>query len=70
MSKKVKEAKSEPSIEVAAFVPSSDELVEVQALRHVVTSLYGPIGEGKKGKIGAALAKQLEELGEVEIVKG
>jgi hypothetical protein len=66
---KFKESKSEPSVEVAAFSPKEDELVEVQALRQVNTTLYGNIREGQRGKVSALMAKQLEEQGEVKIVK-
>lgn len=69
MSKQAKESKVLPQVEVAALDPSSDELVEVQALRNVNTSLHGNIREGQKGKLSAALAKQLEVLGEVKILK-
>ena len=68
MSKREKEAK-ELHVETAALSPSQDELVEVQALRQVNTSLFGNIREGQTGKVSAALAAQLEELGEVKIVK-
>lgn len=68
MSKNVKESKLSP-VEVAAFDPASEELVEVQALRNVNTTLYGNIREGQKGKVSALMAKQLEKLGEVKILK-
>lgn len=68
MSKNVKESKVSP-VEVASFDPASDELVEVQALRQVNTTLYGNIAAGKIGKVSALMAKQLEEQGEVKIVK-
>lgn len=68
MSKNVKESKLSP-VEVAAFDPTREELVEVQALRQVNTTLYGNIREGQKGKLSLTLAKQLEELGEVKILK-
>ena len=69
MSKHFKESKRLQSVEVAALDPASDELVEVQALRQINTSLYGNIREGQKGKVSAVLARQLAELGEVVIVK-
>lgn len=69
MSKKAKESKELPQIEVAALDPTSDELVEVQALRQVNTTLYGNIREGQKGKVSLILARQLEDLGEVKILK-
>jgi hypothetical protein len=69
MSKNPKESKRLQSVEVAALDPASDELVEVQALRQVNTTLYGNIREGKRGKVSAAMAAQLEEQGEVIIVK-
>jgi hypothetical protein len=68
MAKNVKESK-QPPIEVAAIDPASNELVEIQALRHINTSLHGNIREGKTGKVSKALAKQLEEQGEAKIVK-
>lgn len=68
MSKNAKESKLSP-VEVAAIDPASDELVEVQALRQVNTTLYGNISAGKRGKVSAAMAKQLEEQGEVKILK-
>lgn len=68
MSKNVKESKLSP-VEVAALDPASDELVEVQALRQVNTTLHGNIAAGKIGKVSALMAKQLEEQGEVKIVK-
>lgn len=81
MRKNVKESKLSP-VEVAAFDPASEELaesklsdpaseelVEVQALRNVNTTLYGNIREGQKGKVSALMAKQLEQLGEVKILK-
>lgn len=69
MGKKEKESKALPDIETAALDPSSDELVEVQALRQVNTTLYGNIAAGKIGKVSALMAKQLEEQGEVKIVR-
>lgn len=69
MSKNVKESKRLQSVEVAALDPASEELVEVQALRQVNTTLHGNIREGQIGKVSALMAKQLEELGEVKIVK-
>jgi hypothetical protein len=52
--------------------PASSEeksvLVEVLALKNVNTSLYGNIREGHKGKVGFALAEQLEALGEVKVI--
>lgn len=69
MSKKAKDSKEQPQIEVAALDPASDELVEIQALRTINTSLYGNIREGQKGKVSAALAAQLEEQGEAKILK-
>lgn len=68
MSKNVKESKLSP-VEVAALDPASDELVEVQAIRQVNTTLHGNIAAGKIGKVSALMAKQLEEQGEVKIVK-
>ena len=62
MSKNVKESKLSP-VEVAAIDPASDELVEVQALRQVNTTLYGNISAGKRGKVcpapGAAVIWRL-----------
>ena len=69
MSKQAKESKALPQVEVAAFDPSSDEVVEVQALRNVNTSIHGNIREGQKGKLSVALAEQLEALGEVKVLK-
>lgn len=69
MSKNARESKGLPQVESAALDPATDELVEVQALRQVNTTLYGNIPAGKTGKVSALMAKQLEELGEVKIVK-
>ena len=68
MSKNVKESKVSP-VEVASFDPASDELVAVQALRQINTTLYGNIPAGKTGKVSALMAKQLEDQGEVKILK-
>lgn len=69
MSKNPKESKRLQSVEVAALDPTGDELVEVQALRQVNTSLFGNISEGKTGKVSRALAEQLAENKEVRILK-
>jgi hypothetical protein len=66
---KAKESKVLPQVEVAALDPASEELVEIQALRQINTTLYGNIREGQKGKVSALMAKQLEKAGEAKIVK-
>jgi ABC-type hemin transport system ATPase subunit len=48
----------------------TNDLVEVEALRQVNTSLYGHIypGEKNRKKISRVLAGQLAKLGEVKII--
>jgi hypothetical protein len=62
-------AKKEAYEKWLAKKESGSELVTIKALKQFNLTVHGPFQPGQSGKVAKAIADQLVELGECEIVE-